>query len=142
MIARYDALAVFLVLTCGLAADDKKDDRGSLQGEWAAVVIEVGGKKLTAEEIKNSKIAFKGDEVATNGDVNPKSGKPTFKLRPNKSPKEIDFVVPNAGVVKGIYKLEGGTLTICSAESTKSERPKEFKAADGVVLRVYKRAEK
>jgi uncharacterized protein (TIGR03067 family) len=46
-------------------------------------------------------------------------------------------------VVKGIWKLEGGTLTVCIAEPDR-ERPKAFAAKEGTghTLLVFKKAKK
>jgi len=48
----------------------------------------------------------------------------------------------NAQTWKGIYKLDGDTLTFCRPQASGGERPKEFKSTPGVVLIVYKRAGK
>ena len=62
-------------------------------------------------------------------------------------PAALDLKIaagPDVGkVVKAIWKLEGDTLTVCTAEPGK-ERPKEFKGAEGTghTLLVFQRAKK
>jgi hypothetical protein len=40
--------------------------------------------------------------------------------------------------LKGIYQLDGDTLTVCRSVRPTDDRPKEFKAGD-VLLAVYRR---
>lgn len=57
------------------------------------------------------------------------------------SPAEFDYVFDAAegGNIKGIYKVDGDTLTICY-QTGKGERPKEFKEVRNVIsLFVYER---
>lgn len=106
----------------------KKDDKDLLQGEWKG---EKGGT-----------LVVKGDEWTQRG--LPKGFK--FKIDATKDPKQIDLtgnvVVGRESTLAGIYKIEGDTLTFCRATRAGAERPTEFKDGAGVVLQVFKRAEK
>ena len=72
-------------------------------------------------------------------------GTGSMKVDPNKSPAHIDFTYedgPAKGTtLKGIYKIEGDTLTICYGGFGK-DRPTEFasKPGSGTILIVQKRA--
>jgi uncharacterized protein (TIGR03067 family) len=68
----------------------------------------------------------------------------TFELDPTQKPKTIDLVdvdVEKKRLIRGIYFLEGDTLTVCYREAEKGERPTEFatKPDSGFVLFVLKR---
>ena len=123
-------------------ADDKSaNDAKKLQGTWQAVDLEANGEKSPADQVKELKIVFKGDEVFV---VKPSGDDPKnkFKLDSIKTPKTID-VVPIDGSDKGtihagIYSLKKGRLTLCINIFGKDPalRPTEFKtkASDGVGL--------
>ena len=130
-------------------ADDKSaNDAKNLQGTWQAVEVEANGEKSPADQVKELKIVFKGDEVVVvrSGSEDPKN---KFKLDSSKTPKTID-VIPIDGSDKGklhagIYSLKKGRLTLCLNIFGKDPalRPTEFKtkASDGVGLVTLKRVE-
>ena len=87
------------------AADDKSaNDTKDLQGVWQAVDLEGDGEKSPADQVKELKIVFKGDEVFV---VKPSGEDPKnkFKLDPSKIPKTID-VIPIDGSDKGKIMLD------------------------------------
>ena len=108
----------------------------SLEGGWTLVGLEKDGKKIAEEDVAKlpaevRKIRATGDKlIATKGG---KDDPLSYKLDGTKSPGEIDMTeTGDDGKPKkslGIYKLEGGVLTICAVESDKpADRPKEFKS--------------
>ena len=141
MIARF-VMAAALLTTVMSTADDKKDEKKSdkdlLQGEWVVVSVEFFGKKIEGE--KDRKVVVKGDEWTA-----PTGGLFKFKLDETKKPKQLDLTggkAPVGATWQGIYQIEGDTLTFCRSQGTSGERPKEFKAAEGVFLMVCKRGER
>jgi uncharacterized protein (TIGR03067 family) len=97
-------LAVLLPLASGFsAADDKKDGKDQLQGEWVVVSTELGGKK--AEATKDRKLVVNGDEWTA-----PIGRKFKFKVDATKNPKQLDLTgsLRKGGQEQtwaGIYKI-------------------------------------
>jgi uncharacterized protein (TIGR03067 family) len=122
---------VLLVVSAGLlvgadAKEDLKKEKDKLIGTWSVITIEVpkGEKGPSDKEIKEMKFVFAEDKVT------PKFGEMedqpvNYRLDPSKKPKEIDIMIPKG--MKGIYTLDGDTLTMCVVAKG-DPRPKEFKA--------------
>ena len=117
-----------------LLAEDKKGpkpptDIERLQGTWKVVSIEVNGN---AEENEVGKtLTFDGVKFVLQG---LEDAKFTLKLNPDKNPREFDLLDKEGKVfLKGIYKLDGNTLTACYANKLDDalKRPKEFSGAEG-----------
>jgi uncharacterized protein (TIGR03067 family) len=136
------AAAILLPAGALSAGDEKKTDKEKLQGEWTLVKAIMGGKELDADKIKEAKpLVIKGDQWRPPF----KGPKLTFTIDPSKTPKHLDLRPEGAGdqfIYKGIYKLEGDTLTFCRGSGPAIERPKEFKGGEAVGLLVFKRAGK
>ena len=140
MRARFVVAFIILLVGGFCAADDKKDDKDQLQGEWIVTSAEVAGKK--SEGLKGKKLVVKGDEWTppTGGTLKFK-----FKLDAAKNPKQLDLkanVGENEQTWPGIYKIEGDTFTFCRSTGAGDERPTEFKSGESVTFMVFKRAEK
>jgi uncharacterized protein (TIGR03067 family) len=73
-------------------------------------------------------------------------GRASLKIDPSTSPAQIDTTGedgPGKGrTVKGIYKFDGDTLTVCVGGWGSKDRPTEFasKPGSGRLLFVHKRA--
>jgi uncharacterized protein (TIGR03067 family) len=132
-----------LVAACSLLpaaaeAEEKKPmgDQEKIQGTWALVSGERGGKPLPDEVVTHVKLIFSGKKLTTKN--KDRQTEAAFKLDPNKEPKEID-VDMEGSVGKGIYQLDGDTLKIAHGE-VGDTRPKEFpKAGSGLTVLVLKR---
>lgn len=90
---------------------------------------------------------IKGSELSIKEKGAP--GKSSFRVDPGKSPKEIDLFslegAQKGKTMEGIYKLEGGTLTVCVRDVAAADkgRPEKFytEADAGLGLIVLKRAD-
>src|SRR5262249_2292931 len=80
------------------AGDASRKDAERLQGTWAAVSVERGGKPLSADEVKklDIRLTVKGDRLtlmplASRGPEHFPHG--TFRLDATRRPKAIDFTI-------------------------------------------------
>ncbi len=139
-------LAVSMLIAAD-AKEDAKKDIEKMQGTLLLVSGERDGQKFTAEEIKQSKLIIKGDTFSIPKSTVGTSQEGTFKIDPNKRPKQIDSTAgsgPDKGKISlGIYELDDDTQKFCFAPPGK-DRPKEFssKPGSGHLLQVWKRAKK
>ena len=112
----------------------------SLEGDWAVEQMEQKGKKFPTDLVLRVRLVVRGDVFTfVNGQTEFTSR--VTKFEPSGEPRAIDLTRDaDKQTVRGIYKLEGDTLTICT--NARGERPTTF-AADPEspnVLTVYKRA--
>jgi len=139
------AIGLALVIGAPLTKDSPKKET-SLVGEWVAQKATTDGEERPPSK---AEAVF---EFTADGKVIVREGKKQpdpadYKADPKKDPAEIDVTPPAgaaaaAAVMKGIYKIDGDTLTICLGRG--GERPTKFESPKGsnVMLLVLKRAKK
>jgi uncharacterized protein (TIGR03067 family) len=135
--------AVVLLIAADEPAKDVKKELDKLQGEWTMVSMETRGRKFPDEEVGRYKLTIKDDQwIVTSGSQETKQA---IKIDPSKDPKTLDLtfkVGDQERLSRGIYKLEGDTLTLCRTQGER-ERPKEFKTTnETAIVVVWKRAKK
>lgn len=136
-------LAAVAVAQPDLPADVKK-----LQGVWVMTTAEKDGAKVAVDQVKASKITYKGMEVIVE---TPHQAKEPIKVKltrvdSTKKPAEMDWVRengPDAGkVMLAIYEFsDGDHYRICFGSGGK-DRPTAFstKEGSGHFLHEWKRA--
>jgi uncharacterized protein (TIGR03067 family) len=118
--------------------------RQELAGRWQAVTYALDGKKATDEQMRKIQLLIDGEGKTTavnNGKMFIAS---TIKIDPIAEPMTMDLTftdgAPKGTTSLGIYKIEGGVLTICRAPA-KKPRPTDFSSTpdSGLTLMTYKR---
>lgn len=125
-------------------SSDASKDLEALQGTWRLVSGEIGGRKMTAEELSQAKLVFKGDRYTVRRGSGP-TVTGTAKLNSTKNSKTID-ITDDDGPYKGktllgIYAVKGDELKECFAPPGEA-RPAKFATQAGTsqFLHVWKRA--
>ena len=143
---RLTSAMCWLILGTGLAlAQPAEEAQKQLQGTWTATRAERDGK--AADDVIGHRLSFAGNRFQ----IESKDQKPlyagTVHVDPSARPAAIDFEhaegVLKGKVWKGIYRLDGDTLTICdNAPNLDEHRPTAFEAqsASGYVLITFKGA--
>ena len=135
-------ISTALVLACALTV---KAAETTLQGTWIATKAEQDGK--AADDLVGHRLSFMGNRF----EIRSKDDKPlyagTVQITPSAKPATIDFQQKkgalNGKVGKGIYAVDGDTLTTCdNAPNLKKGRPAAFeaKSGSGYVFITFKRA--
>lgn len=145
------ALGLFCaLLTVGLLAaadDDSAKELKRLDGVWIMIAGEKDGQKLPEENIKQSKITWKGKDVTVETPHQSKEPiKATMlKIDPTKKPREMDWTRangPDAGKpMLAIYEFLGDDEYRIIFAPAGKDRPKEFstKAGSGHMMHTWKR---
>jgi RNA polymerase sigma factor (sigma-70 family) len=100
-------------------------DRESLQGVWAVVSVESGGKVDATEKalflVNGNRACWQTPDEDMQGGL---------YLDPTSRPKAYDLAT-SLRTFEGIYELEGDTLRLCYDPSWESKRPRRFATRPG-----------
>src|SRR5262245_3499896 len=134
---RLTAAMCWLILGTGLIpafAQPADEAYKKLQGTWAATQAERDGK--AADDVVGNRLSFTGNRFR----IQSKAGKPpyagTVRVASGGKPAAIDFEHTEGALKgrawKGIYALDGDTLTVCdNAPNLDKGRPAAFEAKSG-----------
>jgi uncharacterized protein (TIGR03067 family) len=139
-----------MIILCGAAVSSAVADDAcireaqALEGEWKLVSSEVLGLRTTGADAEKWRWVVRGDQITLNDPL----GDPvhaSYKIDSGTSPKRIDITwrdgPEQGGTSLGIYKLDGSRLIVCMqfAVASTRDRPKSFKADDGLALLVWEK---
>lgn len=135
------SVAALILSAPASKGDPIKAELKALEGTWELISMEEEGQPAPEKALKSISIVIKDDKLMVLAD-----GKVikayVMTLDPTKKPKTMDWK-PAPGAeekgkeANGIYKLDGGQLTICLDEV--GQRPTEFKGGDKRAIIVLKR---
>ncbi|WP_406693616.1 TIGR03067 domain-containing protein [Singulisphaera sp. Ch08] len=135
------ALVMMFGLLAAIGGEEVESDTKKIQGVWNLVSTESDGQVVASESLKgrDARMVLEDDRVIMKmGEKSAFLG--TFKLDPSRTPRWYDRTYSDGTPRRGIYRLEGDSLTICLAGLGK-DRPTAFgtKQGDGLSLLVYQR---
>jgi uncharacterized protein (TIGR03067 family) len=144
-------LTLCLGLTPSLVAGPKPDRRSDLekmQGTWYRTHLTIHGEVQDEKpgevkiEIKGTHLQFPTPEDSWTITLDPRRDPKWFDYRGDIAPGNSRLLPSNTSTIhRGIYRLEGDTLTICDVRNgDEKDRPTKFESKGGAVwLQVFKR---
>ena len=108
----------------------KKSDLDLLQGEWVLTILEVRDEYsngVVLPETYDGRLLIKGDNVTISLVLQGTKSEHSYRveLDPTKKPKHFDALISKDKIHKGIYEIDGGTLTHCNGKLD-GPRPTSF----------------
>jgi uncharacterized protein (TIGR03067 family) len=126
-------------------AQPTEEAQKQLQGTWSATKAERDGKG--ADDVVGHRLSFSGNRFQVRSSDGSPLYKGTFRVEAGAKPAAIDFEHAEGTLKgkawKGIYAVDGDTLTICdNAPNLDKGRPAAFEAGTGSghVLITFERA--
>ena len=137
------AIVFVTVLSMSMVnGEDSKVELAKFNGTWELLSVITDGKETPPENLKSVRVVIKdGKHTVFIGQTVVAKEIP-FTIDVSRGPKTMVDTLPDGKTIKGIYKLEGETLTSCVADAGQ-DHPKEFlsKPGSGYTLRVFKRCD-
>lgn len=123
-------LPVLFALALILGAEpSEQDDLKRMQGEWKVEKAQRGGESPPAEDLTKLSVRIDGNKMSID-DGSARDERAAITLDPSQKPATIDLKrLSDDKVLRGIYKFDGDTLTICW--DREDARPTEFRSKPG-----------
>jgi uncharacterized protein (TIGR03067 family) len=124
-----------------VAESEELVDRGALEGDWLLVSGEEAGRAIPPgdDSFRLMRMLVKDDEVVTTTDHDKSPRRHYFRTLRGRGLRGVDETTGDVfrPVRKGIYMLDGDTLTICWGND--GERPRGFDSRPDRRLLVFRR---
>ena len=135
------AIVFVTVLSMSMVnGEDSKVELAKFNGTWELLSVITDGKETPPENLKSVRVVIKdGKHTVFIGQTVVAKEIP-FTIDVSRGPKTMVDTLPDGKTIKGIFKLEGETLTSC-VSAADQDFPTEFssKPGSGYSLRVFKR---
>ena len=139
------ALMTLVFLVPATSQADEKAELKKLAGNYKGIGMKRDGKNDLPSGFEFELTVEKNQFILIFSSKGEERKRPmTVKIDGSKTPKQIDFLKKDGTVRSlGIYKLEGGKLTVCFKKKT-GERPKTFesKAGSKNMVLIFERVKK
>jgi uncharacterized protein (TIGR03067 family) len=123
-------LSLAIAMAAPASKDPPKKDPPALVGEWAAESAVEQGRAIALPPGTGWVFTADRKSVLTLGGA-AGSFEATYKADATKAPAEVDVSDgPKGKPLRGIFKVEGDTLTVCLVEGD-ADRPTAFESAAG-----------
>ena len=112
---RSAAILAVLALAGPLTADERSAELKKFAGTWKVRDGSADGRPLPDEARKASRLVFDGNRFAFRG--GPTEPHTTFAIDPARQTIEIAPPKGETRALRGRYRFEGGTLTLCLTDA-------------------------
>jgi uncharacterized protein (TIGR03067 family) len=118
-------------------APSAKHDLEQMQGEWRVVKAVRAGHDAPEDVRAKLSVKIEGNVFILVEQGNAREERAEVTLNPKTEPRQLDLRLkrPGAEPGKGIYRIEGDTLTLCWVPEG-AERPKKFESESGTNVRL------
>src|SRR5439155_8046196 len=105
-------ISVAILVAAATADEDAvKEEMKRLEGTWQLVSAVKDGKETPEEVVKKIRVVIKDGKHTVHFGKDTAAKEIPFRIDPTKKPKTTVDTLPDGKEIKGIYQLDGDTLT-------------------------------